>query len=132
MGPSAGVVISGNNAVGVFQVDGGVTATLAGLTISGGSATSGGGIANGGTLTFSGCTIAGNTGTYQGGGIYNAARAMTVTDCNIENNSSSYSDSYLGGGGIENVGTMTVNGSTISGNSTAPTATAPGSTTMAH
>ena len=65
-GPSAGVVISGDNAVEVFQVDSGVTATLSGLTISGGSASSGGGIENGGELTVSGSTLSGNSATYGG------------------------------------------------------------------
>ena len=38
-GPAAGVTISGGGISRVFQVDGGVTASLSGLTISGGSAT---------------------------------------------------------------------------------------------
>ena len=116
-GPGAGVVISGGNAVQVFQVDGGVTATLAGLTISGGSATLGGGIANGGTLTVTGCTIENNSATAGnggGGGIYNGG-TMTVTDCTIENNSAS---SYpYGGGGIFNVGPLSITDSDIADNS---------------
>jgi hypothetical protein len=44
-GPGASVVtVSGNNAVGVFSVTSGVTASLTGLTISGGLATQGGGL----------------------------------------------------------------------------------------
>jgi len=43
---SALVTISGNNAVGVFLVDSGVTAGVSALTISGGTASSGGAIDN--------------------------------------------------------------------------------------
>ena len=35
-GPAGGVTVSGNNASRVFQVDGGVTASISGLTIAGG------------------------------------------------------------------------------------------------
>ena len=139
-GPSAGVVISGSNAVEVFQVDGGVTATLAGLTISGGSATYGGGIDNGGTLTVTGSTITGDAATYGGGvynqgtlsiidsniadnsydggsgiGIYNLYGAVTLVDSTIQDNTSA---SYGTGGGIYNYdGTLTISSSTITGNS---------------
>ena len=143
-GPGAGVVtISGGGAVGVFQVESGVTATLAGVTISGGSSTYGGGISNGGTLTVSGSTITGNsatygggidnggtlavsdsaiasnTSTYQGAGIYNFNYGLlTVTNSTIANNSTG---EFGSGGGIFNnnfAGTVTVNSSTISDNST--------------
>ncbi len=105
-GPSAGVVISGNNVVEVFQVDGGVTATLAGLTISGGSATFGGGIDNDGTLTVSDTVISGNSATY-GGAIY-AAGTVTLSDSTLQGNSA------YDGGGI--VGAATVVNSTIASN----------------
>lgn len=56
-GPGANLVtVSGNNAVGVFQVgstgDDGETATISGLTISRGQSPFGGGISNNGTLTL--------------------------------------------------------------------------------
>ena len=107
-GPSAGVVVSGNNAVEVFQIDGGVTGTLAGLTISGGSATYGDAISNYGSLTVSGSTIEGNSG----GGISNNG-SLTVTGTTIEGNTSGGS----GGGGLFNVGTTTITGCTIEDNS---------------
>ena len=56
-GPGEGAVtISGNNASRVFQIDGGVTASISGMTITGGNAPnyySGGGLANyGGTIAL--------------------------------------------------------------------------------
>ena len=62
-GPGAGLVtISGNDAVGVFQVDSGEVATLSGLTISGGRYV---GVASmrGGILAqeFSTLTVSGST-----------------------------------------------------------------------
>src|SRR4051794_37221194 len=92
-GPGAGLVtISGNQAVGVFQVDTGATADFTGLSISGGSAVDGrgGGIANRGTLTITSSTLSGNSAVRGGGGI--------------------------AGGGIANSGTLTITGSTLSGN----------------
>ena len=91
-GPGASLVtVSGNNAVGVFSVVNGVTATLTGLTISGGStAGNGGGIDNGGTLTVTGCTIDNNaivTFFGGGGGIYNAG-TLTVQQVHYRYNSS--------------------------------------------
>src|SRR5262245_25611480 len=56
-GPNQGVTVSGGGLSRVFQVDGGVTASISGLTISGGNtATSGGGVANYGTTTLTDCT----------------------------------------------------------------------------
>ncbi len=63
-GPAAGVTISGGGSSRVFQVDGGVTASISGLTISGGSAVGkSGGLVNYGTATLTDCTFSGNTVT---------------------------------------------------------------------
>jgi len=109
-GPGASIVtISGNNAVEVFSVATGVTASLSGLTISGGSSTNtnegGGGIYNVGTLTVTSSTIEHNSAD-QGGGIANVG-TLTVTNSTIEHNSA------FAGGGIYNVGTLAVTNSTI-------------------
>src|SRR5271166_241169 len=76
-GPGANLLtVSGNNAVRVFTVDTGVTATLTGLTISGGSTGGfGGGIFNAGTLNVTDCTIADNSD----GGIFSYG-ALTVSN----------------------------------------------------
>ena len=125
-GPGASIVsISGSNAVGVFQVDSGVTASLAGLTIEDGQWTAatatpgssgGGGIDNFGILAVTGCTIedssAAGANSGDGGGIANEfAGLLTVTDSTIQYNSAG------SGGGVFNVGWMVVTGSTFSSNS---------------
>ena len=60
-GPKAGVTVSGGGHSRVFQVDGGVTASISGLTITGGNtADNGGGLYNdGGTATLTNCTVSG-------------------------------------------------------------------------
>ena len=62
-GPKAGVTVSGGGLSRVFQVDGGVTASISGLTITGGdSLHNGGGLYNdGGTATLTNCTVSGNS-----------------------------------------------------------------------
>ena len=118
-GPGASAVtISGNNAVEVFSVVSGVTASLTNLIISGGlSAGNGGGVENDGTMAITNCTIAGNSiesyGTAAGGGIYNSG-ALTITNSTIANNSVEYFDN--GGGGIYNSGVLTITNSTIANN----------------
>ena len=61
-GPGASLVtVSGNNAVEVFSVPSGVTASLSGLTISNGLATQGGGLSvGGGTVSLTNVTVINN------------------------------------------------------------------------
>ena len=115
-GPDAAVTISGGGKSRVFQVDGGVTASISGLTISGGSPASGagGGLANGGTVTLTDCTLSGNTAFTSGGGLSNVGTA-TLTGCTLSGN-------YVhavggGGGGVSNGGTADLTDCTVSGNS---------------
>jgi len=115
-GPGASqVTISGNNAIGVVQVNAGTTATLSGLTITAGSAATGAGALNMGNLTVNNAAITLNVATNDGGGIDNAG-SLTVINSQIGSNSSSQ-----GGGGIANElgATMSLSGATISGNSAA-------------
>ena len=97
-GPGASyLTISGNTAVGVFQVDSNANATIGGLTITKGQAeTNGGGIDNLGTLTLDSCSITNNTAL----GLFTTA------------------ESFAGGqgGGIDNQGTLTISGGTIASN----------------
>ena len=61
-GPGASLVtVSGNNAVEVFSVASGVTATLTGVNISGGLAAQGGGVSiDGGTVSLTNVTVINN------------------------------------------------------------------------
>jgi len=114
LGPGANnLTVSGDFANQVFDVNGGVTATIAGLTIADGVAAAGGGISNYGTLTVADTILSGNSTGFGtgGGGIYNAG-TLTVTNSTLSDNSAE-----LDGGGIFNEGTLTVTNSTLSGNS---------------
>jgi len=58
----------------------------------------------------SGCTLSGNTAT-NGGGIYSAGSAATVTGCTLSGNSATN-----GGGIYSDIGPLTVDSSTLTGN----------------
>ena len=119
-GPGANLLsISGNKASGVFQVDGGVAASISGLTITGGSAQyAGGGLYNnGGTVSLTDSTVSGNSAAYRGGGLDNKGTA-TLNGCTISGNSAPGQGNGFGGG-LYNRGTATLTGCTISGNSAA-------------
>jgi hypothetical protein len=105
------ITISGNNAVGVFQVESSVAATLSALTITAGSAANGAGINNSGTLTVTGSTLENSNATNDGGGIYNSGTIVALTNSSIENN-----NAVNEGGGIYNSGTLMVTDSTVAGN----------------
>ena len=114
-GPGASnLAISGNNTVGVVDVNPGVTVSISGVTIENGNSFFGGGIYNdNGTLTLTDSTVSGNSTTYYGGGIYNYSGTLTLTNSTVSGNSS------YDGGGIFNFynGTLTLTNSTVSGNS---------------
>ncbi len=118
-GPKPGVTVSGGGHSRVFQVDGGVTATISGLTITGGyTASNGAGLYNdGGTATLTNCSVSGNTTaasspTGYGGGLFNKNGTVTLTTCTVSQNYAYY------GGGLDNQnGTATLKNCTVSGNS---------------
>ncbi len=112
LGPGANVLtVSGNFANQVFDVNYGVTATIAGLTIADGSSSrSSGGIDNHGTLTVTNSALLDNASGNGGGGILSFGK-LTVTNSTFSGNSSP------NGGGIYNGGTLIVTNSTFSGNS---------------
>ena len=72
---------------------------------------SGGGILNVGTLTLKRSTIRGNTAKYGGGGIQNSSIGVSHLEYTTINENSSNS-----GGGIRNMGRLTLDNSTVSGN----------------
>ena len=119
-GPSA-LTISGGQAVGVFLVDGGVTAALSGLSITDGWATesesglgNGGGICNnGGSLTVEDCDITDNFAQGSGGGIYSNGGQVNISGgCAISNNRA-----VNFGGGVSSDGILKITGSTVNNNS---------------
>jgi fibronectin-binding autotransporter adhesin len=116
---SSTATISGGGAVGVLQVDTGVTAILSNLTITGGSAASGGGIDNSGTLTLSGISVTGNSAA-SGGGIINTGsltlESLTSGTSTVATTISDNTASGIGGG-VDDIGTLTLEDASIAGNS---------------
>ena len=116
-GGSADITVSGNNAVRVFDVRSGAKLTLNNLTVANGRGAGGGGIYNNaGTVAVTNSTLSGNSAPYvstSGGGIENNNGTLTVTNSTLSGNSADYK-----GGGIHNWngGTLTVTNSTLSGN----------------
>lgn len=121
-GPGAGLLTisgSGNGSVVAFRINAG-TVAISGLTIansntvfSGGGGFVGGAFYNGATLTLSDCNITNNTAGDGGGAIGNQG-TLTVDNCIIYGNTANQNV----GGGIENSGTLIVENSTVSGNTT--------------
>ncbi len=108
--PSTPLTISGNNAIGIFQVDSGVQAVFTNLTIEDGKTTgNGGAILNAGTLTVSNITLSNNAAA-SGGAIENQG-TLTISNVTFADNSASDS-----GGAVDNTGQLTVSDSTFSGN----------------
>jgi hypothetical protein len=120
-GPGAKkVTISGNQKSTVFDIPGGVTATISGLTVADGAydvpyGYGAGGINNDGTLTLSNDVVTGNStgaGTYGVAGILTDG-PLTIAGCTISGNTSAES---VGGVLNQTDGPLTITGSTISGN----------------
>jgi beta-glucanase (GH16 family) len=122
-----GLIVSGNNASRVLQIQAAVTASINDLTIADGAgAFQGGGILNFGTLNLERVTVRDNTesdpappdpGLFDrgGGGIYNGDSAMlNLTDSTVHDNASLNHN----GGGIYGFFNSTINvtNSTVSGN----------------
>ena len=136
-------IVDGNRGGSVFQIGAGSNVVLSNMTIKNGQSPysiDGGGIhIDGGTVMVTKCQISGNTGSSAGGiGLAHNAN-LNVIDSEISNNSASAGggggvwtmdssntitminstiagNRAYAGGGIENLGIMTVTGSTISGN----------------
>lgn len=118
------LTIDAGGTSGVFQIDGGVTASISGATVTGGNVGNwgrGGDVLNEGTLTLTDVTLSGGTAR-SGGGLYNFGTA-TLVDCTVSGNSAivfgGFFGTYLwGGGGLYNGfgASMTVAGGSITGN----------------
>jgi Bacterial Ig-like domain (group 3) len=115
-GPTAPLIVSGNNKNREFEVDSGVTVSFNNLTLSNGKvngAQLGGALYSyGGTVSLTNCTVTGNS-AYAGGGIYVNNGYLTLTDSDVHGNTAMDDQ----GGGVFNLlGTTTLTGCTISGN----------------
>ncbi len=128
-------LIDGGGVARVFHFVGKNTVKITGVTIQNGSVTddNGGGIKNSnGWVTLENCEIINNTvsttgARYSGGGIYSAfGGRMVINRCTISGNKVNNTagikaDDYIfgvggGGGGISNVGVMTIRSTTIQDN----------------
>jgi Fe-S cluster assembly iron-binding protein IscA len=109
---NGGITVDGDGLSRVFYISSGTngTVSLVGLTVTGGNADSGAGIDNNGTLTLTDCTVAGNTSSYGGGGITNND-TLTLTNCTVVGNTAS-----SGGGVYNSSGTTTLTDCTLSRN----------------
>jgi hypothetical protein len=121
-GPGANLLtVSGNNAVRIFAVSAGDTASISGMTLTlgttVGAGASGSAINNLGNLTVTNATFSSNTAGW-GGAIANSL-SLTVTGCTFtENTATSASATGLGGGAIHSntSGTASISNSTFTGN----------------
>jgi len=109
----------------IFRVVSGPTVVLTGLTITNGLAADGAGILNNGTLTLTNATVSGNSTPYvygaSGGGISNSG-ALTLENTTVSGNSAAGSRETGTGGGIYNGqgGMVTLDNTTVSGNYARP------------
>ncbi|MGI5402137.1 hypothetical protein ACQEVG_22365 [Streptomyces sp. CA-135486] len=105
----------------LLAVNEGGSLTLKGVTVAGGLVDGdGAGIANAGTLKLLRSTVAGNQATGNGGGISNEGGDVTLDESRVINNAVFDADTDAGdGGGLSNNadGTLTIKSSTIAGNS---------------
>jgi CSLREA domain-containing protein len=115
-GSGQSVVVSGQGAVRVLEVNAGASLTLQTLTVADGDAANAGGILNGGALLVENSTLSHNDVAENGGvgaGIWNTAEGrLTVTDSSFSDNGASERGQ---GGGIYNDGEALVQNATFSG-----------------
>jgi hypothetical protein len=129
-GPRTVITRAGASAFRLLEVAASGRLFMSSVSVTQGStAGGGGGILNAGTLVINQGTFSGNRAS-NGGAVSNSANATArITDALITGNTTT----SVGGGGIINFGTLTLDGSIVTGN-TAPTNggglnTQPGSTT---
>jgi predicted outer membrane repeat protein len=114
-----GVMVSGNNASRLFSVAAAATAAFNSLTLKNGydvSGVGGGAIYVSGKLTLTNCVVANNTTTYGGGGVCNRG-TLTVNNSTVAGNNA---PSAFGGGIYNSSGAnLAVNNSTLAKNTAA-------------
>ncbi|AMV37877.1 choice-of-anchor Q domain-containing protein [Planctomyces sp. SH-PL62] len=121
------LTISGDDAVQVFRVDTGVTASMSGLTIAHGHDASGGGIHNAGNLSIAQVILSENQvfsadGSYTGtGGAIDNRGILTIVDAAfLENGATGRQQGFGGGlgsgGAVYNAGTLSMTGGRFENN----------------
>ena len=119
------IILSGNGAVRVFQVNTGMSLTLRNLTVTNGFSIQGGGLYNnGGNVVVSNCTLSGNRAGSDnddsscGGAIYQAAGTLTLLNSAFSKNAAiptiGFARSF--GGAIWFNGSVSMTNCTFSGN----------------
>ena len=108
---ASNTIVSGNNAVGVFETGSGTTVAFNDLKIIQGKiGGDGGGIYNRGDITLTNSTVSENTANFNGGGIFSRG-SVSLTNSTVSGNTAS-----SGGGGIYGSGDVSLTNSTVSGN----------------
>lgn len=114
------LTVSGNDASGVFRIDGNSDVILDSLSIVDGrtSFTQGGGIRNSSTgeVVVSNSMIVGNSAS-NGGGVWNNGQMILINSTVANNSTQSGSGGGFGGGVLNRGGALQVINSTLSGNS---------------
>lgn len=101
---------------GVGGMDNWSDLTLTGVTVEGNAAEHGAGIRNGGRLSLQNSAVTGNSAIYKGGAIFNDPTGnITIQDSTVSGNTA------LNSAGIHNEGTLTIIDSTLNENMTALT-----------
>src|SRR5262249_258888 len=93
-----------------------MTGPKAGVTVSGGGLSRGLQVDGGVTASLSGMTITGGKapGTFGAGGGVNNLGTLTLTNCTVSGNATG---TFGSGGGVNNSGSLTLGGCSVSGNS---------------
>jgi large repetitive protein len=116
---TSALTINGNNADQIFNVVGGVTASISGMTLTGGIGPgngNGGAITTAGNLTLDHMVITGNSAVTDGGAILQSGGSLTITNSTFSGNSIAATNDADGGAIFSTNGTLTISTSTFSGN----------------
>lgn len=101
----------------LFDVGAGSVFTLSGTTLKRGNAnTSGGAIQNAGTLSLTDVNLKDNVAVTQGGGLDNPLNAVATLTRSVVTDNQTTNSFSVGGGGISNQGTHTLDQSTLARN----------------
>lgn len=114
---AARTIVNGNLQDCVLQIDTGYTVTVRDMTLTNGDCDAAGGVVNHGTMTLTNVSLSHNVGEQTGGGISNDVDStLTLISSTVSDNTTKDPGSGQGGG-IFNLGTVSLTRTTVSGNS---------------